>query len=187
MADSSNIWAATIPDDGAAILVAPLGTTEPTTADEVLDAAFLDLGWVSEDGVTITVNRDITRHKAWSGQTVKTTQDNYEQTVKFALLETSVNVLETVFGPDNVTEYNETVTVNHDDAMLGRQVFVVDFVDGDKKGRHLLREGLIVTLDDLNYKHSEMTMYSLEVDVYKPATGDTGVTTFYSNVSTTGS
>ena len=44
MADSGNIWAATIPADGAAVYAAPLGTTLPTSATASLDNAFVDLG-----------------------------------------------------------------------------------------------------------------------------------------------
>lgn len=187
MADSNNIWAATIPASGAAISVAATNATPPTDASTALDAAFVDLGWVNEDGVTITTNRDITRHKAWSGATVKTTQDNYECSVKFALLETNVAVLETVFGAANVTEDGTSITVDWTDDMLDRQQFAIDFVDGDKVGRHLLYEGLIVNLDDVKFVHSDLVMFSLTVDVYKPTGSSAYVTTFYDNVSTVGS
>lgn len=184
MADSNLIWAATIPPDGAAISVAPLGTPIPTTATETLNAAFVDLGWVNEDGVTITENRDITRHKAWSGVTVKTTQDNYECTAKFSLLENSLEVVQVVFGVDNVVDDGGgAFTINYSDRLLDRQTFVIDFSDGSKIGRHIIQEGLIVNLEDLKFVHTDLLMYGLEVDVYKPQNGESGIISKYDNIA----
>ena len=47
---------------------APKGTTIPTSVSEALDAAFVDLGYLSEDGVAI--NQDNTSIKAWGGDDV---------------------------------------------------------------------------------------------------------------------
>lgn len=179
MADSGNIWAATIPADGAAVYAAPLGTTLPTSATASLDVAFLDLGWVSEDGVTNSIQRNVTRHKAWGGETVKTTQDDYTETVKFALLESSANVLAVVYGSDNVTESGDTIAVEHSSLQLERQSFVIDFVDGDRAGRIVIREGMVTEIGDIRYSHKDMAMYDLTVDVYKPSTGDAAVVTYF--------
>lgn len=179
MADSGNIWAATIPADGAAVYAAPLGTTLPTTATASLDNAFVDLGWVSEDGVTNSIQRDVTRHKAWGGETVKTTQDNYTESVKFTLLESNADVLSTVYGEDNVTESGDTIVVEHSSLMNERKSFVIDFIDGDRAGRIVVREGLVVELGDVMYVHKDLTKYELTVDVYKPDTGDNAVVTYF--------
>ena len=131
MADSGNVWAATIPADGAAVYAAPLGTTLPTSATAVLDNAFVDLGWVSEDGVTNSISRETTKHRAWGGEVVKVTQDNYTETVKLTLLESSADVLAVVYGADNVTENGDTIAVEHSRLMLEHQftgeIYDVDF------------------------------------------------------------
>lgn len=179
MADSGNIWAATIPADGAAVFAAPLGTPLPTSASASLNAAFKDLGWVSEDGITNAIQRDVTRHKAWGGDTVKTTQDNYTESVQFALLESSADVLKTVYGADNVTVSGDTIAVDHSSLQLERQSFVIDFIDGDRMGRIVVKEGLVVELGDVRYVHSGLTMYDLTVDVYRPDDGSAAVVTYF--------
>lgn len=179
MADSGAIWAATIPADGAAVFAAPLGTTLPTTATASLNNAFVDLGWVSEDGVTNTIQRDVTRHKAWGGDTVKTTQDNYTETVKFALLESSAEVLKVAYGANSVTESGDTIAVEHTALQLSRQSFVIDFIDGDRAGRIVIREGLVSEIGDVRYSHQDMTMYDLTVDVYRPEGEDAAVVTYF--------
>jgi hypothetical protein len=179
MADSGNIWAATIPADGAAVYAAPLGTALPTSATAALNASFVDLGWVSEDGVTNSIARDVTRHKAWGGTTVKTTQDNYTESVKFTLLETSAAVLRAVYGSDNVTTNGGALTVEHSALQLSRQSFVIDFIDGDRAGRIVIREGLVVELGDVMYVHKDLTKYELTVDVYQPDGGLNAVVTYF--------
>lgn len=178
MADSGNILAATIPADGAAVFAAPLGTPLPTSATASLNAAFVDLGWVSEDGVTNTISREVTRHKSWGGETVKTTQDNYTETIKFALLESSANVLEVVYGADNVTAVGDVISAEHSSLQLTRQSFVVDFIDGEVVGRIVIREGLVTEVGDVRYSHKDMTMYDLTVDVYRPEGQNAAVVTY---------
>ncbi len=179
MADSGNIWAATIPADGAAVYAAPLGTTLPTNATAALNNAFVDLGWVSEDGVTNTISRETTKHKAWGGETVKVTQDNYTETVQLTLLESSAEVLGVVYGSDNVTESGSTITVEHSRLMLEHQSFVIDFIDGDRAGRIVIRDGQVTELGDVMYVHKDLTRYEITIDVFKPENADNAVVTYF--------
>lgn len=179
MADSGNIWAATIPADGAAVYAAPLGTTLPTSATDALDNAFVDLGWVSEDGVTNSISRETTKHRAWGGEVVKVTQDNYTETVKLTLLESSAAVLAVVYGADNVTESGDTITVEHSRLMLEHQSFVIDFIDGDRAGRIVIRDGQVTELGDVMYVHKDLTRYEITIDVFKPETADNAVVAYF--------
>lgn len=187
MADSLNVWAATIPATGAAVSVAPLGTTLPTTATEALDAGFTDLGWINEGGVTNSVKRDTTKHYAWGGDVIKVTMDRYTETLKFQLAETSAVTLQTVFGTDNVTVDGDTITVEHSSDMLPRQSFCIDFVDGDMSGRILVRDGQITEIGDIKYDQRELVLFDLTVDVFKGDDGVDGVVAFYDGVTPPGS
>lgn len=179
MADSGNIWAASLPASGATVHVAPLGTALPTTATASLNVAFTDLGWVSEDGITNAIQREVTRHKGFGGETVKTTQDNYNETVQFALLESNEDVLAAVYGSNNVTVSGDTIAVDHSSLQLTRQSFVIDFVDEDRAGRIVIKEGLITEIGDIRYSHKEMVMYDVTVDVYRPEGETAAVVTYF--------
>jgi len=48
--------------------IAPLGTTLPDAFDDTLDVAFVDLGYFSENGATITVGRETTSLGAWQSR-----------------------------------------------------------------------------------------------------------------------
>lgn len=180
MADSTRVWAATIPADGAAVFAAPKGTPLPTDATTALDAAFVDLGWVSEDGVTNSIQREVTRHKAWGGDVVKTTQDDYTETFKLALLETSEAVLGVIYGANNVEATADAISVQHSSLMLQKQSFVIEFIDGDSVGRIVIEDGLVTEVDDVKYSHKELLSYGITVDVYRPADGTAAVKQYYS-------
>lgn len=175
MADSGNVWAATLNANGACIYRAPLGTPLPTTATEELDAAFVDLGWMSEDGFVNSITRDTTKHYAFGGDVVKTTQDRYTETATFALLETNADTVAVVYGDDNVVDAGGTLTIEHSSKMLDHQVFVFEYIDGDNVGRVVMRDAQVTEVADINYKHTDLKMFNLTVDLYKTENGENAV------------
>lgn len=177
MADSTLIWAPTRPSDGGVFYRGPLGTTLPTDAVAPLNALFVDHGWLGEDGITLQVTRDITKHHAFGSDLVKTTQDNYEESLQLTLLESDPDVLETVFGANNLTVGvdgggNRTITVGHSSTQLPRSAFVVETIDGAKIRRLVVQEGQVVTVENITYVHNALLSYQITVDCYKPASGN---------------
>lgn len=177
MADSKLIWASTRPADGGVFFRAPLGTTLPTMADapwaeEDIDPAFVDHGWMGDDGITNGMQRDRTDHQAFGGDIVKSTQDKYTETLKLTCYESNPVVLATVFGADNVT-VDETsghrqVTVNHSSLPLDRSVFLARVIEGDKTRLIRVQEGEIVTVDDVVHLNSQLVKYTVTIMCYKP-------------------
>jgi hypothetical protein len=183
MADVQNIIAATISSDGASIYAAPMGTALPTAVADAPATGWVELGWVGEDGVTNGIQRDTTKHYAWGGSVVKTTQDKYTETFKFTLLETSKETLALVFGTANVSGTGTDIKVEHSEQMLDRQMFIIDFMDGKHLGRHIIKDAMVTEVADLKYSHKEITGYELTVDVYKPSDGTAAVETLYTVVA----
>ena len=118
MGNVNNVTAAK-PGVSGAVFRAPLGTTLPTTADEALDAAFKDLGFVSEDGVTNANTATTSSVKAWGGQEVLNLQTDKPDTFKFRVLEyVNPEVLKTIYTDGNVTgalATGITITANADE------------------------------------------------------------------------
>lgn len=66
------------------VLVAPTGTTLPTNATMNINASFKDLGYINEDGVSITPGVELTDIMMWqSAVPVKTTLDTVSFEVQF--------------------------------------------------------------------------------------------------------
>lgn len=106
------------PKATGAVFVAPLGTTLPTDATTALDAAFLPMGYISDDGLVNSVSTDVETVNAWGGDTVLVGQTNFGETFTVNLLETNVNALKTYYGEDNVTVSGSNITVNQNSAQL---------------------------------------------------------------------
>ena len=68
--DSDNVRVAVT----GAVYVAPTGTTAPTASGSSLDAAFIDLGYVSSDGITEGIDKSTTQIRSWQdGSLVRAT------------------------------------------------------------------------------------------------------------------
>lgn len=175
MADSKNVWAAGRSSDDEAFFGGPLGTPLPTDAVGVLDEALEPHGWMGDDGFVNNIARDVTKHKDFAGTTIKTTQDNYEETVAVTCCESNPVVLKTVFGESNVdvdfTGGHRKITIRHDEAPLPRKSFVVRVVDGVKTRMLVIPEGQVTEIGEVTWLSSELVQYTLTIDCFIPAKG----------------
>lgn len=175
MADSTQVWSSR-PSDEECFFRAPLGTPLPTDAVDELDEEFVGHGWVDEDGIEDAIKRNTTKHKAFGGEVVYVTQDDYEETLKLSFLESSnTTVLETVFGADNVTadfgDGHRKTTIRHSSDPLERESFVLRVVDGDRTRMLVIPEGQVTEIDTIKFDHKELVMYTVTIDCFKPKTG----------------
>ena len=82
--DSSQVRLA---PDGS-VHVAPVGSTLPSNATVALDSAFDELGYLDEDGATLTPGVDLSDIMAWQSTVpVKTTLDSVKLEVNFKMLQ----------------------------------------------------------------------------------------------------
>lgn len=125
--DKSNITIG-LPKPSGAIFWAPAGTPVPTSADVALNEAFVNLGYVTEDGLTGTTAEEGDDIQAWGPEPVMRTQTSYTRTFNFNLLETSrESALKFRYGESNVTVgLDGSIKVNDDGTPAPRGVFVVD-------------------------------------------------------------
>jgi hypothetical protein len=85
-------------DDATAVWLAPKGTVMPTTL-EAPGAAFEEVGWLSEDGITEGRSVEVTKVKAFQGgKTVRSRPKSTERTLKFTALETKLQTLRAYLG-----------------------------------------------------------------------------------------
>ncbi len=116
------------PKVGGAIFVAPVGTALPTDADSELNEAFQLLGYISEDGVTITEERDSDSIAAWGGDTVRTTQTSYTESFAFTPIEVNPVVAAAEYGSDNVQVSEGSMTITHNSKEIPASSIVIETV-----------------------------------------------------------
>lgn len=162
------------PKVAGAVYFAPLGTTLPTDATTTPDAAFVELGFVSEDGVTNNNTPDSDTIKAWGGATVLVVQNEMADEWTLALIEAlNPNVLKAVYGDNKVTvdSQNNTITVQ---ATAEQRVDSSWIIDMELKGnfkRVVIPNGSISEIGEIVYKDDEPISYELTLNALPDTNG----------------
>jgi len=172
--DSDNVRVAVT----GAVYVAPIATAAPTATDSALAEGYVDLGYVSADGITENIDRTTNQIRSWqNGSLVRevTSEGTYSVTMTF--IETNEAVLELYYGTANVDgefEIDPTSTG-------GRKSFVIDVVDGPIVERIYIPAGEITSLGERTLASGEAVGYEVTVTAYADA-GSTTVTKWFSSL-----
>jgi hypothetical protein len=173
MANTSNV-AAGKPKVGGAVSVAPTGTALPTDATTSLNSAFVNLGYISEDGMTQGITRDSETIKAWGGDTVMTSQTDFGETFSFTLIEIlNPDVKKVIFGDDNVTGTIATgLTAKVNSKELPAKSFVVEMIQNSNLVRIVIPNGKVTELGDISYTDGEVAGYEVTITALPDSNGN---------------
>lgn len=161
------------PKVAGAVYRAPKGTTLPTDASTALANTFVDMGYISEDGVSNSNSPDSEKIKAWGGQTVLVVVNEKSDSFKLTFLESlNTNVLETVYGSANVTTGTGTISVVANAAALGEFVYVIDMVMGTAMKRIVIPAGSLSEVGDIVYKDNEPVGYEVTLECLPDSSGN---------------
>ncbi|MDO4662488.1 MAG: phage tail protein [Tissierellia bacterium] len=175
MADVNNVSYGKPLTDGA-ILAAPLGTTLPTDATGKLDAKFVSLGYVSEDGISNENTPESEKIKAWGGKTVLVSQTEKADTYKFTLIGVlNVDVLKVVYGDENVSGTLKTgITIKANAKPMKARCFVIETIlSGDTIKRMVIPNGVISEVGEISYKDDEAIGYETTIECLPDSDGNT--------------
>lgn len=140
----------------------PTTSTAPTSATSTL-TGFTDLGYVSTDGVSFTVDKTTNQIRAWqNADLVRESITEGTVTYSFTLLETTQEAIELYFGATMTAGKIELNPVNTG----GRKSFVIDVVDGAKVIRHYVPSGEILSVDAQTIQNGEAVAYGVTVTAY---------------------
>lgn len=144
-----------------AVYVAPLGTTLPTDATSALNAAFKELGYISDAGVVEAQNITSNKLKAWqNADVVRTVQTEHSLTYHFTSLESNTDVLGLIYPSGQITG-----------AQRGSQAWVFHVVDGATKVRAVVPNGQIIDIANVTYVNGAAIDYGFTIEAYPDATG----------------
>lgn len=152
------------PAIGGSIFIADVGVTLPTDAITPLDAAFENLGYISEDGYTNSNSPETEGIKAWGGDTVYNALTEKPDTFQWQMIEVGrKTVLKAVYGDSNVTGDLETgLTVRANSKELKEKAVVIDVVLRDEiLKRTVIPRAQLTELGDIVYKDDELVAYDV--------------------------
>jgi hypothetical protein len=164
------------PNISGAVYRAPLGTTLPTDATTSLGAAFVCLGYVSEDGLTNNNEMDVSAIKAWGGMIVYRSLNELDDNFVLTLIESeNTDVLKAVYGDSNVTvdgSGNTHVVVKADDPQEAVWVFDLALRNNRAK-RIVIKDGAITSRGAITYNDSDAIGYEITISAYPDSNGKT--------------
>lgn len=157
------------------VLVAPIGTTRPTTIAGPIDPAYLSVGYVSTDGVTETSERSTEEIRAWGGQKIRTVQTEYGTTLALTLIESrNAEALKFVFGDDNVdTSTAGEIVVKRNEKTLPYVQLLVSMLDGENSSHLDVGRAQVTEVGDVTYVDGEAISYELTISCDPDDNGDT--------------
>ena len=169
MANSKDLVTTAKPKTSGAVYVAPIGTALPTDATSSLAETYKGLGYISEDGFTISTSTSSENIKEWGGEVVNSSQTEKSESAKIKLIESlNTEVLKFIYGESNVTVEGKNITVVATGEELPACVFVVDVILKNDAVKRIVIDGAKPKLNgDVAYKPNEALGYEVEIDCPK--------------------
>jgi len=156
--DSDNVRVAVT----GAVYVGPTSSTAPSSSSSTL-TGFTDLGYVSADGITETIDKTTNQIRAWqNGSLVREVVSEGTYSVTLTFIETKLDVLELYFG--------STITDGELDGdptkSGGRKSFVMDIVDGTIVERTYIPAGEVTAVGERTLASGEAVGYNVTITAY---------------------
>lgn len=170
---------------GGYMFVAPTGTTLPTDNSTELDAAYLNVGYLGDDGITFSDSSETDSFFDLNGDTIETSNGSIEKSFTVTLREIKKDSLALIYGSNNVTDQTGKLTAH--DKGPNDASYVVVFELLLKNGRKWRRVGpqcKLGELGDMNVVYSDLVGREITMSVLKDATTGDYWTDFYDSTET---
>lgn len=156
------------------VRVAPIGTTAPADLVTAYAAGWLELGWLSEDGITETPNQDVTEFKGLGGVTVRKVISSSETTFQFTIIERNGPTWDLYYPGSTRTTAAGITTLIVKSPVADPRAFAFDVLDGAANHTRIeVPKGEISERGELVFKSDEMEAYQFTMTCYPAADGET--------------
>lgn len=159
------------------ILSAPRGTPLPTSITAVLDPAFEDSGYISEDGLTLTPERSTEVVRDWSGSVVRELLTEFAARLAWAHLETNEASLKNYLGDDNVSvtaaspTEGKRITALLRGTEMPRKPWVFKVKDGEARVLIVVPDGQVSETGEVAFVKSGAITWPVTLATYPDASG----------------
>jgi hypothetical protein len=137
---------------------APAGTALPAYPGAELDAAWKEIGAVSEDGISYGMNHSFDTLRNWAKQIERLMAADGDATVTAPFIDTTESTLKTLFGEDNVTvtdatqDHGKLISVEiGPDTQTDAEAFLFLMKDGDDMIMIGTPRGFITEVGDIDF------------------------------------
>lgn len=176
MNNAANVSVGKPKASGGVFSASVTGTTIPSDATTALPATFKGLGYVSDAGLTNSIETDSEDIFDWGGEKVLTVRTSRNETFAFTFIETNADVLKEVYGQDNVTVDTESgdIAVLHNNADMPQRVYVFEIaLTGNRVKRIVVPLATVSEVGDVVYANGEPIGYEVTLATSPDEAGNT--------------
>lgn len=163
---------------GAILSSAKLQTTVPKHAGDTIPSEAVDAGYVSEDGLELTIDRSTNDIKDWSGVVVKKILETFSGELKWTQLETNEQSLKNFAGESNVTVTaatsstgtRTTVKIKADE--LPHKSWYFRMKDGGTKILIFVPDGQVTSTDTITFSATDAIKWPVTLSCYPDSSGN---------------
>lgn len=175
-----NVGVGTGAADGI-VYIAPVGTTLPTDATSEIEADFVNAGYISEDGLAQSKDKEMFELKDMNGRMIKTKTTSTTHSFNISFLETNLVVMQTVYGDGAVEEIKDESSQEvtglkwkHGDVEPGEKAVIVELVPDEKQiHRIVIPRAKISELGEITYQGQEAIKYDATMSCLADSDGNT--------------
>lgn len=160
---------------GGQVYVAPVGTTLPADVDASLNAAFVGLGYTSDDGVSFSVARETTDFGAWqSFDPIRSVLASREIQATFQLLQWNEDTVPLAFGGGAVagTTGSWSYDAPSPEDGIDERALILEAVDGDSVTRLLFARGVVIDAVEAQFNRTNMSALPITFKALAPTDGN---------------
>lgn len=156
-------------------VTAPLGTPIPGEADDPWPSGWVDLGYLSTDGITESANDTLNEINAWQDNAVVRQSKSWAPSLGLTVIETTEAVVELFYpGADITSTVGGGKQVDVGAPVPDRRMFGFTVIDGTEVERVVFFEGELGERDDRSHTYTDPSGWPITVTAY-PASAHSGL------------
>lgn len=150
----------------------PTTATAPTNTTAPYPSEAEDIGYVSEDGLSIETDRSVEYINDWNLDRVRAMLTEHSAVVKFQLIGWTVESLRAFFGTENVDDSGAEIVVRVNSAQVEASGWGFNMLDNGVKRRVIIPNGVVTTQGELVFKKGEQTNLEIELECLSDNAGE---------------
>lgn len=152
--------------------VLPRAAVLPTSTTATLPVGATDLGFISEDGISISTDRSSEPIKDWNLDEIRLLLTEHSSVVKLVLISWSIGALHAYFGEDNVDDGVDEVTIRINAKEIPDRPFMFRMKDQGRKRLVVIPRAAIESQGEIVLSKQEATPLELELKALADTAGE---------------
>ena len=158
---------------GGYFYTAPVGTPLPSDFSSDLNSAFVNCGFLSDEGITNSTDADNQTYKDLNGDDVLTAYAGRTRTISLQFIELNEQSLKEVYGQGNVDVSGDMITVTHDNDDPEHRSLVMELLLRDgRRWRRVVEDAQISDWENVTVVSSDLVNLGVAYTLNKGNTTD---------------